>query len=131
MEHPEKYPDSVVFFGSAPTGLQRTEISRSYRFNIKLLSAMTPRRKKSDFSEKWRLSRAVQFYHHVLAARYPGHSNPHAAAVALTLDGAGLPSVGVYDNGRKKVLRFDVLEFARVLRSFWDVYFFNITVTAK
>lgn len=123
LEHPDKYPDSVIVFGSAPTSIQRSGIEDVMERTAEAIISEDEISEKSDY---WKFSQFVQSYHHELSDKYPSCVNTHATALALTLRADGSPTIGIFDNGRKQVVEFSVCEFARTLRRFWNVYYFNV-----
>lgn len=126
VNHPEKYPHGIILLGAAPKSDKKPKLKADLVNATKDFCKGRKRKMWRPYSELRIRKQKIQLYQFLKLPH--GDSLTHACSVANTLDKAGCPKIGLYDNGRPRVTEFTIEEFRTSLMRFWDAFFFDIDI---
>lgn len=125
-EFPEKYPHSIILLGAAPRTDVKPKLRTAMDNGVSTFEMGRKRRKKKPYSKERMDSQKIKLYQSLPLLGSDKYT--HAVGVAWTTNQDGIPKIGLYDNGRRRVVEFNVEDFRLSLVRFWGAVFFDIDV---
>lgn len=124
VEYPDKYTSSIIILGAAPKTDAKPKLRAAMVNGLKDFQAGRKRRSKKAYSAERLNSQKIKLYQALPLIGSDKYT--HAVGVAWTKDSEGNQKIGLYDNGRNKVVEFSVEEFRVSLMRFWSAIYFDI-----